>query len=158
MPLGQTGLHSKNYPFVEEVAASEEAPTVEVRVPSTGTEVILLVDDDPAVRRIARQMLRVLGYRTVEAAGAEEAVRIAAGFRGRIHLLLTDVVMPGPNGRALTSVLTARHPDLKVLLMSGHRLDPAVHRRVEDRSVHFLSKPFSIVELADKVRTAIDRK
>jgi DNA-binding NtrC family response regulator len=158
MPLARTNPHPKNYPFAPDVAPSAEAPTAEIRVPPTGTEVVLLVDDDPAVRRLAREMLRVLGYRTLEAAGAEEAVRVAAGFRGGIHLLLTDVVMPGPNGRALTSVLTARHPGLKVLLMSGHHQDPAVHRGVQKRSVHFLPKPFSLAELADKVRAAIDAK
>lgn len=115
-------------------------------------ETVLLVDDEAGVRMLARTMLETLGYRVLEAATTEEAVRTAGGCDDRIHLLLTDVRMPLGGGKALTAVLTARHPDLRVLWMSGYSDDPAVRRRAVD----FLPKPFTLDDLAGKVRSALD--
>jgi DNA-binding NtrC family response regulator len=114
------------------------------------------VDDEPGVRLLARAMLETLGYRVLEASSTEEAVRTAGSLDERIHLLLTDVRMPLGGGKALTAVLTARHPDLRVLWMSGYSDDPAVRRRVRRRAVDFLPKPFTLNDLARKVRQALD--
>jgi DNA-binding NtrC family response regulator len=121
-----------------------------------GGETVLLVDDEPGVRMLARTMLETLGYRVLDAATTEEAVRTAGASTDRINLLLTDVRMPVGGGKALTAVLTARHPELRVLWMSGYTDDPAVRRRVRRRSVDFLPKPFTLNDLAGKVRAALD--
>jgi DNA-binding NtrC family response regulator len=105
---------------------------------------------------MAGYMLGALGYRVLEAATTEDAVRQAGGPDGRVHLLLTDVQMPGGGGPALTAVLTDRHPGLRVLWMSGYSEDPAVRRAILDKKVQFLAKPFSMSDLAAKVRQVLD--
>jgi two-component system cell cycle sensor histidine kinase/response regulator CckA len=131
-------------------------PPVTGPAPARGNETVLLVDDEPGVRMLARTMLETLGYRVLEAATTEEAVRTVGSSTDPIHLLLTDVRMPLGGGKALTAVLTARHPDLRVLWMSGYSDDPAVRRRVRRRAVDFLPKPFTLNDLAGKVRQALD--
>jgi DNA-binding NtrC family response regulator len=114
------------------------------------------VDDEAAVRMLVRTILDGLGYRVLEAATTEEAVRVAGSSAGRIDLLLTDVRMPLGGGKALTAVLTARHPGLRVLWMSGYSDDPAVRRRMRSRAVDFLPKPFTLDDLSRKVRDTLD--
>src|SRR3954465_2866057 len=84
-----------------------------------GTEVVLLVDDERAVRAVAGDMLRSFGYTVLEARWAEDAVQAATAHRGRIHLLLTDVALPRECGRALAAVMMACRPGLRILYMSG---------------------------------------
>ena len=118
--------------------------------------VVLLVDDEPAIRQLARSALKAAGYVVLSAAGADEAVKAADAYPGRIDLLLTDVVMPRWSGGTLGTVLTARRPDLKVLLMSGFPGDPAVRRAMTSRAVNFLPKPFTLDDLTKKVREVLD--
>ena len=115
-------------------------------------EVVLLVDDDAAVRALARHALQALGYKTLEAGSAEEAVRAADAHPGRIHLLLADIRMPGGGGGTLAAVLTARRPALRVLLMSGYFADPGT----SETGVPFLPKPFAPTDLAKAVRRVLD--
>jgi DNA-binding NtrC family response regulator len=115
-----------------------------------------VVDDEAPVRAMSAYMLGALGYRTLEAATPDEAVRLAAGSKSRVHLLLTDVRMPGGGGPALTALLTNRYPGLRVLWMSGYSDDPAVRQAILDKKVRFLAKPFSMADLAAKVRQALD--
>jgi two-component system, cell cycle sensor histidine kinase and response regulator CckA len=119
-------------------------------------EVVLLVDDEPAIRQLARAALKASGYRTLEARSADEAVRTSDDYPGRIDLLLTDVVMPRWSGGTLGTVLSARRPDMKVLLMSGYPDDPAVRRAILSRAVNFLPKPFTLDDLTRKVRETLD--
>jgi DNA-binding response OmpR family regulator len=118
----------------------------------TGSETILLVEDQPAVRSFTSAALQRYGYRVIEACGGEEAITVAEGHPGRIHLLLTDVVVPGMNGKELSERLKALRPDMKVLFTSGYTADVIAHRGVLDHGLSFLHKPYSLDELAAKVR------
>src|SRR5205085_816220 len=91
----------------------------------------------------------------IEAANGDDALAIVKQHSGPIHLLLTDVVMPGMNGRELSEHLKELHPSLKVLFVSGYSADVIAHRGVVDRGVAFLAKPFSPDELAGKVREVL---
>lgn len=121
-----------------------------------GTETILLVEDDDAVRSIARVVLQRAGYTVREASRGHEAIRVAAEHDGPIHLLITDVVMPGMGGRQLVEHLTAARPGLKVLYLSGHMNDAVVRHGVLEAEVAFLQKPFTIDALTRKVREVLD--
>ncbi len=121
-----------------------------------GSETLLLVEDEDMVRRLARLTLEQRGYRVLEAAGGDEALRLAAEFDEPIHLLLTDVVMPGMNGRALAEHLQAKRPETRVLFMSGYPDDAIVRYGISEADVAFLEKPFSSGDLAEKVREVLD--
>jgi two-component system cell cycle sensor histidine kinase/response regulator CckA len=133
--------------------------TAEVRaaaMPSRGTETILLVEDEAALRTIARETLEAHGYRVYEASSAREAFEVARSSRTTpIQLLLTDVVMPGLNGRALAEALMAEHPGLKVIYMSGYTDDVIAHSGVLETGVILLEKPFSALALLGRVRQAL---
>jgi two-component system, cell cycle sensor histidine kinase and response regulator CckA len=128
----------------------------EAAMPATGTETILLVEDQAPLREITREILLEHGYRVLDAAGPDEAVEIAARETDTIHLLLTDVVMPRMNGRALATVLTAAHPTLRVLYMSGYTADIIAHSGVPVLDIALLHKPFTTLALLGSVRTALD--
>jgi PAS domain S-box-containing protein len=117
-----------------------------------GNETILLVEDQAAVRSYTNAALDRYGYHIIEASGGEEAIAVAGRHSGRIHLLLTDVVLPGMNGKELSERLKLARPDLKVLFTSGYTADVIAHRGVLDHGVSFLQKPYSLDELAAKVR------
>ena len=119
-------------------------------------EVVLVVEDDPMVLRLAVQLLTSLGYQALEAHDGPEAVAMLERA-GRVDLLFTDVVLPkGMNGTALARAARARRPQLKVLYMSGYTADAIIHHGVLDKGVHMLTKPFRKVELARKVRQVLD--
>jgi PAS domain S-box-containing protein len=121
-----------------------------------GRETILLVEDQEAVRNFTVAALRRNGYRVLEAFDGDRAIDVAERFSGEIHLLLTDVVMPGMNGKDLSERLKKLRPNLKVLFVSGYTADVIAHRGVLDRSVSLLYKPFGPDELAAKVRVSLD--
>jgi CheY-like chemotaxis protein len=121
-----------------------------------GTETVLLVEDEPAVRALARKALTGSGYRVLEAEDAAEALSVAHGQNGPIHLLLADVVMPHMNGRELAESLALFYPDAKVLFMSGHTEDAIIRHGVQTRGIPFLQKPFTPDTLARKVREVLD--
>ena len=118
-------------------------------------ETILLVEDEPAILNMTRQMLRRLGYTVVAAATPDEAIRMARDSAGKISLLMTDVVMPEMNGRDLASTLLSRYPDLKRLFMSGHTANVIAHHGVLEKGVHFIQKPFSKKDLAAKLNEVL---
>jgi PAS domain S-box-containing protein len=124
---------------------------------SRGHETILLVEDDPAVLRMTTRMLGGLGYTVLAARSPAEAIRLAHEHAAEVHLLMTDVVMPEMNGRDLAATLLARYPRLERLFTSGYTADVIAHHGVLDDGVHFLQKPFSIHDLAAKVREALSR-
>ncbi len=122
----------------------------------TGTETILLVEDDHAVRALAKHILTRCGYDVIEAPNGEEGLRLARAHQGHIELLISDVVMPHLGGRALAEQLTAIRPSCKVLFLSGYARD-AINRRGELEMQHaFLQKPFTPAALAHKVRAVLD--
>ena len=126
--------------------------------PVGGHETILLVEDEAMILDIARTMLERQGYTVLVAATPGEATRLAREHAGRIHLLMTDVVMPEMNGRDLAKRLMYRYPDLKCLFMSGYTATSIAHHGVLDEDVIFIQKPFSSLTLAMKVREALDQK
>jgi PAS domain S-box-containing protein len=121
-----------------------------------GNQTILLVEDEPAILQMTTMMLERLGYTVVPASTPGEAIRLALEYRGRIDLLMTDVVMPEMNGRDLAGNLLSHYPDLKRLFMSGYTANVIAHHGVLDPGINFIQKPFAMKELASKVRKALD--
>ncbi|MCP4545214.1 MAG: PAS domain S-box protein [bacterium] len=120
-----------------------------------GSETVLLVEDEPAILDLTRMMLDRLGYTVIWAATPAEAILLVEEHAGEIHLLITDVVMPEMNGRDLARKLVTLIPDLSLLYMSGYTADVIACQGVLDEGVLFIQKPFSIQDLAVKVREAL---
>ena len=139
----------------EEAPAVARAPKVAQAV-ARGTETVLLVEDEEPLRELAREYLESNGYRVLEAATGGDALRVAGEHAGPIHLLLTDVVMPGMGGRELAQQLVQQRPETRVLYMSGYTDDAIVHHGVLDPGVVFLPKPFTLETLARKLREVLD--
>ena len=142
-------------PRVEEAASLPTHARDRVEMPS-GSETILLVEDDAQVRDLARSVLAGQGYTVLEARNGQEALQLAASHTGSIHLLLCDVVMPGMSGQAVTRQLSQTQPDLKLLFMSGYTDETIARHGKLDSGVAFLQKPFSPMVLARKVREVLD--
>jgi signal transduction histidine kinase/CheY-like chemotaxis protein len=121
-----------------------------------GHETILLVEDEPAILKLATMVLEHQGYAVLAASGPETAIRLADEHTGEIHLLMTDVIMPEMNGLDLAKSVLSLYPDMKGLFMSGYTADVIANRGVIDEGVNFIQKPFTIVELAAKVRKVLD--
>ncbi len=134
---------------------SVSSPPVTSVVPH-GSETILVVEDEDAVRQIVLLSLQMIGYRVLSASSARAALEIAASHPGPIHVLLTDVVMPELGGRALSERLRAQRVETKVLYMSGYTDDAVVRHGVEAATVAFLQKPFTPQGLAKKLRELLD--
>jgi PAS domain S-box-containing protein len=123
-----------------------------------GSETVLLVEDEPSVRDLANRLLKQQGYKVLEAANGEEALRLVHENTGeKIHLLLTDVVLPQMGGKELADQLKVFRPDIKVLYTSGYTDYAIVHHGVLNSGTHFLQKPFSLKTLSQKVREVLDR-
>ena len=125
--------------------------------PGIGTETILIVEDDEAIRTVTAAILRSLGYQIYPLASSSEALEMFTGQNSPpFELLLSDIVMPGIGGRELADRLCASKPGLRVLFMSGYVDDPVILKAVQDAAVPFLEKPFTREALAKKVRDALD--
>ncbi|QJW95930.1 PAS domain S-box protein [Frigoriglobus tundricola] len=132
-----------------------------VRAPAVaaqGTETILVVEDEDGVRALTCHVLVGCGYLVLEAGDAVEAARVATGHSGPIHLLITDVVLPGAGGRAAAEVIATGHPEVQVLFVSGYTDDAVIRHGVLAEGVNFLQKPFSPAALSFKVREVLDRR
>ena len=124
--------------------------------PPVGTETILLVEDEPALRILIREILISAGYRVLDGATAREALSLSAGHGGPIHLALTDVILPSMSGRQMADALRAARPDTRVLYMSGYTDDAISHHGILEPGTHFMEKPFTSDALLRKVREVID--
>jgi PAS domain S-box-containing protein len=122
----------------------------------TGTETVLVVEDDEQVRKFAVKSLKGYGYTVLFAANGEEAIDVAGRYSETIHLLLTDVIMPGMNSKDMAEYLKRSRPDVKVLYMSGYTDNAIVHHGVLDPDVAFVNKPFTPGDLGRKVREVLD--
>ncbi|MEO6097845.1 MAG: ATP-binding protein [Fibrobacteria bacterium] len=140
-----------------------EAPVQETEVlpgvkqASRGTETLLLAEDEPTVRALIKTVLQDSGYTVIESGGVEEAIRAAAQYPKRIHLLVTDVVMPGGGGRVLADKMAILYPEMKVLFLSGYTDDAVLRHGILQETVDFLQKPFAPSILAKKVREILSR-
>ncbi|HWW15112.1 MAG TPA: ATP-binding protein [Candidatus Dormibacteraeota bacterium] len=147
--------------YLPRVADAVERP-VKIPVPSEsvaiepGTETILLVEDEANLRYLARQFLEKQGYRVIDAADGAVAMQIAVAHEGVIHLLLTDVIMPGMNGRELAQHILEIRPNVKVLYMSGYTENVIGRNGTLDAGVRLLQKPFTLRDLKSKVREVLD--
>jgi PAS domain S-box-containing protein len=147
--------------YLPRVAEAAETP-VQAVVPAEsasvepGTETILLVEDEANLRYLARQFLEKQGYRVIEAADGAVAMQIVVAHEGTIHLLLTDVIMPGMNGRELAQRISEIRPNVKILYMSGYTENVIGRNGTLDAGVRLLQKPFSLHNLKNKVREVLD--
>jgi signal transduction histidine kinase len=121
-----------------------------------GTETILLVEDEASILKMVRMMLERKGYNVLSSATPAEAMEKAKSHFGAIDLLMTDVVMPEMNGRDLAAKVTALHPDIRLLFMSGYTADVIAHQGELDAGVAFIQKPFSLADMTEKVREMLD--
>lgn len=120
-----------------------------------GSETVLVVEDEPAILDLVRRVLEKLGFEVLAARSPKEALDLAGEHPGRIDLLLSDVIMPGMNGRDLACALRASRPSVRQLFMSGYTANVIAHHGVLDAGVHFLQKPFSPNDLVTKVKKAL---
>jgi diguanylate cyclase (GGDEF)-like protein len=139
------------WPRLPAEAARVEAPGEKVAA-GDGPETVLVVEDEEALRNLAREYLQSSGYHVLLASSGTEALSVADKHAGPIHVLLTDVVMPGMTGWELAKLLTIRHPEIHVVYMSGYTDDAVVRRGLLDPSVVFLQKPFTLEALSHKLR------
>lgn len=137
-------------------ADSDPPASGERRLAPRGTETVLLAEDDPAVRTLARAVLEAQGYVVLEAADGADAVRVVEAHSGSIHLLVSDVVMRGRSGREVVEAVRARHPGVRVLFVSGFAGGAAAQSGAVGASEAFLQKPFTPLTLARKVREVLD--
>ncbi len=154
--VGEGTAFQVHLPRVEEPLDEIEEPAAKPE-PLVGVETILVVEDDDAVRRITREFLKLNGYNVIEAGSAESAIELVKLHKESIHLVLTDVLMPEMNGRALIERLEEEQPGIKVLYMSAYTEDAAINIGALEPGTQFIEKPFSPDELANKVRKALTR-
>lgn len=159
-------LHMKTAPgkgttftiyFPQVSTSSAPEPATPSRRSATGSETILVVEDQPSLRELVRKILQQKGYRVLEAPDGAEAVRVAETTARPIHLVITDVVMPGMNARAMAKRIRELWPTVRVLFMSGYHDDDIMLRSLANTEVDFLQKPFLPYDLAEKVREVLER-
>ncbi len=138
----------------EDIAAAQDS--LGLPRPDRGQETILLVEDETNLRRLARQYLETQGYKILEAEDSAAALQIVAGHQGTIDLLLTDVIMPGMNGRELAAQIAKLLPGVRVLYMSGYTENAVGQDGTLDAGINLLQKPFSLPALKDRVREVLD--
>jgi CheY-like chemotaxis protein len=141
-------------PRIDQPLSAEpaESRSSEVR----GTETILLVEDDEMVRTLVRETLARGGYKVLDAPDPVEARKISDAFRGAIHLLITDVVLPKVSGREFAAQITRKRPAIKIMYMSGYTDSAVVNSGILQKEVAFLQKPFTPASLSEKVREVLE--
>ncbi len=145
------------WPLAGEAALPERPKAVPSPQSLRGTETVLVVEDDDMVRNLVREILLAAGYNVVEARNPEEGLRIAVELKGAIHLMITDVVMPGMTVRDFTDRLYKPQPNMKILFMSGYTDEAIVQHGLIEPGLAFLQKPFTRESLTVKVREVLDR-
>lgn len=138
-------------------ANDKQQPSFADDIPGSRGETVLLVEDDPILREMGQMMLQRLGYVVLSAATPGEALLLAEKSNSSFQVLITDVVMPEMNGRELADRLLAVYPTVSHLFMSGYTPDAVIHRGILDEGVNFIQKPFSLKDLAVKIRTVLDK-
>jgi nitrogen-specific signal transduction histidine kinase/CheY-like chemotaxis protein len=151
------GTTFKIYLPAESGAPESLTPPLDPRPVAGGSETILVVEDDARVRHIATHVLLDAGYRVLSASNGEAALAVASNHGDPIHLLVTDVVMPGMNGRQLAERLVQSHPETRALFTSGYTENIIAHHGVLDSGIEFLSKPYTLEVLTRRVREMLDK-
>jgi two-component system, cell cycle sensor histidine kinase and response regulator CckA len=165
------GIVSQNHGFIEVYSEPGEGASFQIHFPRhlaavpkekapvaaacSGSGTVLLVEDDPLVSEMVRQMLDDMGYRVLQAATPLHAVEICKAQQEQIDIILTDVVMPGMNGKEMVQAIESFHPGIKVLFMSGYTSDVLAKRGVVDKGRHFIQKPFDMQVLNEKIRKVL---
>ena len=144
-------------PRSKETADSKAASSVSAVHTLRGTETVLVVEDNKAALEMVCQILKRQGYRAIKAENATDCIEVANEYKEHIDLLLTDVVLPGINGKELFKRLTTARSKLKVIYMSGYTDDTIAHHGILEEGINFIQKPFSLQSLAQKVRDVLDR-
>ena len=152
------GTIFKVYLPLSEKAAQEMKTISKISSNLTGTETVLIVEDNDQVRDLGQTILKRQGYTVLSAENGDQALAILNATDNPVDLLLTDVVMPGMNGKELFTRVSEKHPGLKVLFMSGYTDDIIAHRGVLEKGINFIKKPFSIQTLAAKVRDVLKKR
>ena len=155
--LGKGTTFKVYLPRVKDAVLDSPAPEILASATRKGHETILLVEDEPDLRELTQMVLSERGYTVIEASSPAEAERQAGNNGAEIHLLLTDVVMPGISGRELAKRLTGRFPNLRVMYMSGYTYNVIAQDGTLEEGISFLQKPFTPQTLTEKVREALDR-
>jgi CheY-like chemotaxis protein len=154
--LGHGSLFRVLLPHTEKQPESAESHTPSRATPG-GHETIMVVEDDASVRRLAGSVLHAHGYTVLSAESGDDALAQTAHLEGPLHLLLSDVVMPGMNGRQVYTRLAELRPELRVVYMSGYTEEVIAPQGVLEPGVDFIAKPFTVESLARKVRDVLDR-
>jgi len=155
--LGKGTTFKVYLPRVQDAVQLLPAAAPSAHVVQKGQETILLVEDEPDLRCLTQMVLAERGYKVIEAASPAEAERLADDNASEVHLLLTDVVMPGMSGHELAKRLTKRFPHLRVMYMSGYTYNVITQDGTLEEGISFLQKPFTPQALTEKVREALDR-
>ncbi len=150
---GQGARFKVFLPRVE--ASAQPLPVADTSAVPGGTETILLVEDDEAMRALTRNCLESGGYTVLDVHDGETAIRRLTDYQGRVHMVLTDVIMPGLSGRSLVEILEVSRPEIRVLYMSGYTADIITDRGMLDARVDLLEKPFTREALLRKVRRVL---
>jgi DNA-binding NtrC family response regulator len=153
--LGTGTTFTVYFPRTHEFALAQSAEK-HIDSPMSGTETILLVEDDAGVRELVERVLTSRGYGVLSAERGVDALGVADARSGEIDLVLTDIVMPAMSGRELVEALRSKRPGLRVLYMSGYTDDDIVRRGLHDPSMSFIQKPFTADNLAMEVRKILD--
>jgi two-component system, cell cycle sensor histidine kinase and response regulator CckA len=153
--LDQGTTFTLQFPPAVAESAAEEPPAAALGAVQ-GTETVLLVEDQDQLRSLLRSVLQAHGYTVLEAARGDEALAIGKEHSGPIHLLVTDVVLPGMNGRELAAALSSARPGVKTVFMSGYPGETLGRYGIVAMDIDFLQKPFPAAALAQKVRQALD--
>jgi signal transduction histidine kinase/response regulator RpfG family c-di-GMP phosphodiesterase len=153
----EEGMGTSFHIYLPAVQEKEEERTEEKPTPlPRGTETVLVVDDEPSIRHLIGDALRPLGYRVLEASNGEEAIKVSDEADEDLHLLITDVVMPGVNGRELSDALSAKRAGMKTIFMSGYTDNVVLEQEIINAGAAFLQKPLRPSILAGKLREVLN--
>jgi len=156
--MGKGTTFTVYFPRVEQQLDVAVKPAQNAPLPR-GTETLLVVEDEPSVRNLARSILETQGYEVLQAANGEDALAVARAQTGKaIHLIITDVMMPLMGGEIMAKSLQSTHPEIKILFTSGYTDDTVAHHGLLEPGVAFLPKPYTPTTLARKVRAMLDNK
>ena len=142
-------------PLCKKTAEDKESKS-EAMVCPQGNETVLIVDDNASICQLIVETLKPLGYNCLLATSGKDAINVLHKYRGKVHLLITDVVMPGMSGRELAEIIKRERPEIKVIFMSGYTENIIVHHGVLEQGINYISKPITPATLSQKIRSVLN--